>query len=171
MASSTDAVLWQVVADKLKSSNDSLATANADVQTLKPSTRVAGKEKNKDELDTYDATVLSKHHNAINEYLTQFGARVPHSESKDLCRQSAPMDVVHNRSEQVPVTKQAGQGEPSFQNAMNTGHKSTSALAFVLKKSASEQYCSPPGLIGNTCAVGSGASCAVPSKFDHLRRP
>lgn len=107
---------WQAAEGELKACNDSLAQANAGIQTIKTGTasvnksalesvlkeleavkkrhapevkaladgynalvvdkakHVADKDKKKEELDAYDATVLPKYHEAINGYLTQFGA-------------------------------------------------------------------------------------------------
>jgi wobble nucleotide-excising tRNase len=167
---------WQVIADELKSCNDSLVHANSDIQVIKTSTAsvnkaaleatlveleaikkrysprvkaladgyisltvdkfilVGDKEKKKGELDTYDATVLSKYHNGINEYLTHFGAgfRVLKSEKTYAGKVPQWMYTIEINQCPVDVTKRAGQGEPSFQTAMSAGDRSTLALAFFL---------------------------------------
>lgn len=167
---------WQVVADELKSCNDSLVKANASIQTIKTSTAsvnkaaldatlveleavkkryspqvkalvdgynalvrskttlVTDKEAKKNELDSYDATVLSKYHNAINDYLTQFGAgfRIQKSEKTYAGKVPQWMYTIEINKCSVDVTKKPGQGEPSFQTAMSAGDRSTLALAFFL---------------------------------------
>jgi wobble nucleotide-excising tRNase len=97
-------------------------------------TFVAIKETNKNELDAYDATVLFKYHNSINDYLTQFGAgfRLMKSEKTYAGKIPQWMYTIEINNCAVDVTKRAGQGEPSFQTAMSAGDKSTLALAFFL---------------------------------------
>lgn len=167
---------WQVIADELKSCNDSLVKANGGIQAIKTSTAtvnkaaldatlveleavkkryspqvkalvdgynaliaskaalVAEKEAKKNALDTYDATVLSKYHNAINDYLTQFGAgfRIQKSEKTYVGKVPQWMYTIEINRCSVDVTKKAGQGEPSFQTTMSAGDRSTLALAFFL---------------------------------------
>lgn len=96
--------------------------------------RVADKEKKKEELDTYDATVLAKYHDAINNYLTQFGAgfRLMKSEKNYVGKAPQWAYVIEINKHAVDVTKKPGLGEPSFQTAMSAGDRSTLALSFFL---------------------------------------
>ena len=96
--------------------------------------RVAEKELKKLELDTYDEVMLSKYHDAINDYLTQFGTgfRLMKSEKNYVGKVPQWMYVIEINKHAVDVTKKAGQGEPSFQTAMSSGDRSTLALAFFL---------------------------------------
>jgi len=95
---------------------------------------VADKDKKKEELDAYDATVLPKYHEAINGYLTQFGAGFSLMKSEKNYVGKAPQWIytIEINKHPVDVTKKAGQGEPSFQTAMSAGDRSTLALAFFL---------------------------------------
>ena len=90
---------------------------------------VAEKENKKDELDAYDAAVLSKYHNAINDYLAQFGAgfRLLKSEKTYAGKVPQWMYTIEINKCPVDITKRAGQGEPSFQTAMSAGDRSTLA--------------------------------------------
>lgn len=96
--------------------------------------QVADKEKKKEELDTYDATVLAKYHDAINNYLTQFGAgfRLMKSEKNYVGKAPQWAYVIEINKHAVDVTKKSGLGEPSFQTTMSAGDRSTLALAFFL---------------------------------------
>ncbi len=95
---------------------------------------VADKDKKKEELDAYDAKVLPKYHEAINGYLTQFGAGFSLLKSEKNYIGKAPQWIytIEINTHPVDVTKKAGQGEPSFQTAMSAGDRSTLALAFFL---------------------------------------
>lgn len=97
-------------------------------------TFVTAKDAKKEELDTYDATVLGKYHDAINAYLMQFGAgfRLMKSEKNYVGKVPQWMYTIEVNKQPVDVTKKAGQGEPSFQSVMSAGDRSTLALAFFL---------------------------------------
>jgi wobble nucleotide-excising tRNase len=96
--------------------------------------RVADKEKKKDDLDAYDKAVLPKYQNAINVYLTQFGAGFSLMKSEKNYVGIVPqwMYTIEINKCPVEVTKAAGHGEPSFQTTMSAGDRSTLALAFFL---------------------------------------
>ena len=95
---------------------------------------VADKDKKKEELDAYDATLLPKYHEAINGYLTQFGAgfSLMKSEKNYVGKVPQWMYTIEINKHPVDVTTKAGQGEPSFQTAMSAGDRSTLALALFL---------------------------------------
>lgn len=97
-------------------------------------TRVSDKDAKKAELDTYDAAVLAKYHDAINEYLKKFGAgfRLQKSAKSYEGRTPQWMYTIEINKHAVDITKKPGQGEPSFQTAMSAGDRSTLALAFFL---------------------------------------
>lgn len=96
--------------------------------------QVADKDTKKDALDKYDASVLAKYHDAINGYLTQFGAgfSLLKSEKNYVGKQPQWMYVIEINKQPVDVTKKSGQGEASFETAMSAGDRSTLALAFFL---------------------------------------
>jgi len=96
--------------------------------------QVADKDSKKDELDKYDASVLGKYHDAINDCLTQFGAgfSLLRSEKNYVGKQPQWMYVIEINKQPVDVTKKSGQGEASFETAMSAGDRSTLALAFFL---------------------------------------
>jgi wobble nucleotide-excising tRNase len=95
---------------------------------------VAAKDKKKEELDAYDATVLPRYHEAINAYLSQFGAGFRLKKSEKTYQGKVPQWIytIEVNTHSVDVTKKAGSGEPSFQSVLSTGDRGTLALAFFL---------------------------------------
>lgn len=95
---------------------------------------VADKDKKKQELDAYDATVLPKYHTAINAYLTQFGAGFSLMKSEKNYVGKVPQWIytIEINKHAVDITQKPGLGEASFQTAMSAGDRNTLALAFFL---------------------------------------
>ncbi|MBK8158539.1 MAG: AAA family ATPase [Rhodospirillaceae bacterium] len=95
---------------------------------------VAEKDKKKEDLDAYDASMLPKYHDSINTYLTQFGAGFRLMKSEKTYQGKVPQWIytIEVNKHPVDVTKKSGNGEPTFQSVMSAGDKSTLALAFFL---------------------------------------
>lgn len=130
-----EAALKELEAIKKRQSPQVKTLADA-YNVLLADKKVAEKAKDdkKQELDAYDAAVLPKYHNAINIYLTQFGAGFRLMKSEKNYQGKVPQWIytIEINSHPVDMGKKAVPGEPSFQSVMSAGDRSTLALAFFL---------------------------------------
>jgi len=96
---------------------------------------VAAKDAKKDELDTYDETILSAYETDINRFLMSFGASFRLAQCSKNYVGKVPQSIYCLRfdTSDIDVTKSNADG-PGFDTTMSAGDKNTFALAFFLSQ-------------------------------------
>ncbi|CAB3662676.1 AAA family ATPase [Achromobacter kerstersii] len=96
---------------------------------------VAAKDAKKDELDTYDETILSAYETDINRFLVSFGASFRLAQCRKNYVGRAPQSIYCLRfdTSDIDVTK-SNADDPGFDTTMSAGDKNTFALAFFLSQ-------------------------------------
>lgn len=94
---------------------------------------VAAKDAKKDELDTYDKTILSAYETDINRFLVSFGASFRLAQCSKNYVGKVPQSIYCLRfdTSNIDVTK-PNADDPGFDTTMSAGDKNTFALAFFL---------------------------------------